>query len=59
MSRLWQWGGAMKVGLQKRDGFFIHHPPQYCTDNAAMITFVGSYKAQQNQFSDLSLNALE
>ncbi len=29
---------------------------QYCTDNAAMIAFVGHYRAQQNLFSDLSLD---
>ncbi len=32
--------------------------PQYCTDNAAMIAFVGAYKAQQNKFSDLTLDIL-
>ncbi len=30
--------------------------PQYCTDNAAMIAFVGHYKAQQNLFSDFTLD---
>lgn len=33
--------------------------PQYCTDNAAMIAFVGAYKAQQNKYSDLSLDILK
>lgn len=33
--------------------------PQYCTDNAAMIAFVGSYKAQKQEFSDLNLDILE
>ena len=30
--------------------------PKYCTDNAAMIAFVGHYKAQQGRFSDLDLD---
>jgi N6-L-threonylcarbamoyladenine synthase len=32
--------------------------PRYCTDNAAMIAFVGSYKAQKHEFSDLNLDIL-
>lgn len=32
--------------------------PQYCTDNAAMIAFVGAYKARKGEFSDLSLDIL-
>lgn len=32
--------------------------PQYCTDNAAMIAFVGAYKAQQNKYSNLHLDIL-
>lgn len=30
--------------------------PQYCTDNAAMIAFVGWYKAQKGEFADWSLD---
>lgn len=33
--------------------------PQYCTDNAAMIAFVGNYKAQQGKFSDWHLDILK
>jgi len=33
--------------------------PQYCTDNAAMIAFVGSYKAQQDKFSNLTFDVLK
>lgn len=32
--------------------------PRYCTDNAGMIAFVGSYKAQKGQFSSLDLDIL-
>lgn len=31
---------------------------RYCTDNAAMIAFVGSYKAERQQFDDLKLDIL-
>ena len=33
--------------------------PQFCTDNAAMIAFVGNYKAKQGIFSDLNLDILK
>lgn len=32
--------------------------PQFCTDNGAMVAFVGNYKAQQGEFSDLDLDIL-
>ncbi len=32
---------------------------QYCTDNAAMIAFVGNYKAKQQAFSDLTLDIFD
>lgn len=32
--------------------------PQFCTDNAAMIAFVGHYKAQQGLFSALDFDVL-
>src|SRR3990167_4012279 len=35
---------------------FFSPEPQFCTDNAAMIAFVGNYKAKQNKFSDLTLD---
>lgn len=38
--------------------FFVPSP-QYCTDNAGMIAFVGYYKAKKNEFSDLSLDILK
>lgn len=35
---------------------FFFAPPQFCTDNAAMIAFVGGYKTVKNEFSDLNLD---
>ena len=35
---------------------FFHPSRAYCTDNAAMIAFVGNYKAQQNIFDDFTLD---
>lgn len=44
---------AAQKGLE-----FYAPSPQYCTDNGAMIAFVGNYKAQQNEFSNLDLDIL-
>jgi N6-L-threonylcarbamoyladenine synthase len=33
--------------------------PQFCTDNAAMIAFVGNYKALRGEFSDNTLDILK
>lgn len=35
---------------------FFTPKPAYCTDNAAMIAFVGSKKADHNDFADLTLD---
>jgi len=35
---------------------FFAPPPKFCTDNGAMIAFVGSYKADQSKFSNLNLD---
>jgi len=35
---------------------FFSPSPKYCTDNAAMIAFVGHYKAQQGKFDDYTLD---
>ena len=37
---------------------FYAPSPQYCTDNGAMIAFVGSYKAAQGKYSSLDLDIL-
>lgn len=39
-----------------RNKQFFVPSAKYCTDNAAMIAFVGHYKAQKEQFSDLTLD---
>ncbi len=38
--------------------YFFAAPPAFCSDNGAMIAFVGSYKATQGRFSTLSLDVL-
>ncbi len=43
---------------EKRNLQFFTPSPRFCTDNAAMIAFVGSYKAKRGQFSDLELDIL-
>lgn len=43
--------------LCESQGIKFYSPSaQYCTDNAAMIAFVGNYKAQKNKFDDLKLD---
>lgn len=42
----------------KRQLKFFAPSPQYCTDNAGMIAFVGHYKAQRGEFSALDLDIL-
>lgn len=37
---------------------FFSPSPKYCTDNGAMIAFVGNYKAQQGLFSNFELDIL-
>jgi N6-L-threonylcarbamoyladenine synthase len=44
-----------KLCVQAGKQFFVPSA-QYCTDNAAMIAFVGHYKAQQQKFDTLTLD---
>jgi N6-L-threonylcarbamoyladenine synthase len=38
-------------------GLALYIPaPRYCTDNAAMIAYVGHYKAQRSEYNDLTLD---
>lgn len=39
--------------------FFFPAFPQFCTDNAAMIAFVGGYKAKNYYYSDLTFDVLK
>ena len=38
---------------------FFSPPREYCTDNAAMIAFVGNYKARFRQFNSLKLDIFQ
>jgi N6-L-threonylcarbamoyladenine synthase len=44
---------------QKHELSFFTPSPLYCTDNAGMIAFVGNYKAERGEFSDLNLDILK
>ena len=46
----------LKNFAQEKGVEFFSPEAQYCTDNAAMIAFVGSYKAEQGKFSDYNLD---
>lgn len=46
-----------KLSEQLNIDLFVPHP-QYCTDNAGMIAFVGNYKAKRKEFSDLVFDVL-
>lgn len=46
----------LKDFSNKRSLPYFTPPSQFCTDNAAMIAFVGYYKYLQNKFSDFSLD---
>ncbi|MDR3645972.1 MAG: tRNA (adenosine(37)-N6)-threonylcarbamoyltransferase complex transferase subunit TsaD [Candidatus Babeliales bacterium] len=46
----------LRTFCETRNIQFFSPSPKYCTDNAAMIAFVGHYKAQQGKFDDLNLD---
>ncbi len=48
--------GRLKSCTESRNIPFFHPSRAFCTDNAAMIAFVGNYKAQQGKYSDLTLD---
>lgn len=41
---------------KKQQKVYFFAPPQFCTDNAAMIAFVGGYKAKKSEFADLGID---
>ncbi len=43
---------------QCKKQFFVA-PPHFCTDNGAMIAFVGAIKAAQGKFSDISFDVMK
>lgn len=49
-------GNRLKKFCQANNKAFFQPSNQYCTDNGAMIAFVGNYKFQQNKFDDLFLD---
>lgn len=46
-----------RIGEQHTVPLFVPSP-SFCTDNGAMIAFVGNYKAKQGKFSDMDLDIL-
>lgn len=48
--------GRLKTFAESHTIPFFHPSRAYCTDNAAMIAFVGNYKAQQGLFADFTLD---
>lgn len=48
----------LRTFCSRRNIQFFTPSPQYCTDNAAMIAFVGHYKALKGEYSDLDLDIL-
>lgn len=51
--------GSLDIFCQKRNLPFFAPSIRYCTDNAAMIALVGSYKAQRNQYDTIELDIFE
>ncbi len=49
-------GAQLKTVATSHNIPFYVPSPKYCTDNAAMIAFVGAYKAEQGKFCDLTLD---
>ena len=54
--------GTLRNQLQKaanEKGIQVYYPPvEFCTDNAAMIGAAAHYKAVNEEYADLSLNAV-
>ena len=54
--------GTLRNQLQQaanEKGIQVYYPPvEFCTDNAAMIGAAAHYKAVNEEYADLSLNAV-
>lgn len=48
----------LKSWCHERGLSFFYPSPSYCTDNAAMIAFVGHYRALRKQYDDYTLDIL-
>jgi N6-L-threonylcarbamoyladenine synthase len=46
----------LRVWAERRHKHFFVPVRTFCTDNAAMIAYVGHYRAQRGQFADLTLD---
>jgi len=51
--------GRLQAVCQQQHIPFFSPSPRYCTDNGAMIAFVGHYKALKNEFSPLTIDIFE
>jgi len=49
----------LEVCMKNRNKFFIATPPKFCTDNAGMISLVGSFKFDNQEFSALTTDIFE
>lgn len=49
----------LKTVAEKKSLPFFVPSPQFCTDNGAMIAFVGNYKAKQGKYSTLELDVFK
>ncbi len=49
----------LKAFTESKGKHFFVPSPRYCTDNGAMIAFVGHYKAHKNEFSPWTLDLFE
>ncbi len=49
----------LEVCMKNRNKFFIATPPKFCTDNAAMIALIGSFKFKNKEFNSLTTDIFE
>ena len=49
----------LKTLCEQNNKWFISPPCKFCGDNAAMVAFIGGYRSEKKQFSDLSLDVLK